>query len=189
MSHIKGHVDDPPKSCGKLSPVVKQLGQAQDIVLPNFQFHFVPPDWAVKTGQDVGFHVLTVHTTKGDRLIAFDVVPWIDHEDTELIAQYALESEKSLEKMLCEKNAKKYYDVIEAAINNNVIVSKVLVKRKRKSLNSAQKNSCKEVLKKTAAYVNSYDFRKFYIDSNGQIKDPNQVMIDIWRSASSIPVR
>lgn len=76
MTHIRGHIQQLPQSCGTLMLKGVIDGQSYEIELP-----FVPPGFDVVKDLPVGFHPVTLD----NKVLAVDIVIWDNHSQADKI--------------------------------------------------------------------------------------------------------
>lgn len=133
MSHIEGHIDDPPQSCGKLHLVSDGK---------KIKIDFVPPPFIITKDTRVGFHPIYKDSSHKE-VLAVDIVLWEDHEAAEATAKVLLNS--SFEKIEEIHGKGSLKGQVEALL-----------------VTSNMPDRHKDVIRKTLDYFKQKDFVSFY---------------------------
>lgn len=149
MSHIEGHVDDPPKSCGVLILGSEKSPQMGNDGKP-IKLSFVPPEVTVVKGTPIGFHPIFKDKDHND-ILAIDVILWKDHGPAESEIKSKVSGFDKIEEIYDDEPKQKE-------------VEKVL---------GEMKPDNGEVIRKTLKYFKQIDFKEFYKKGNGKPDSAN----------------
>lgn len=143
MSHVEGHIEELPQSCGKL-----HLANSEETVLD-----FVPPPFIITQGTKVGFHPI-YKDANHDEILAVDIVLWQDHETAELVVKGKLPGKFKKIEEIHDRDTKKAE--VEALLSYGNMTDRH-----------------KDVIQKTLDYFKQQDFPEFYVGTNGKADSAN----------------
>ncbi|MBK5277822.1 MAG: hypothetical protein JJE09_03055 [Bacteroidia bacterium] len=149
MSHIQGHVEQPPKSPGELK--MKLGTKGQKII------YFDHPGWNLQKGDEIGFHPVLINGT----MRAIDIVDWSTH----------VKSEEDLLDNTVLKLRKSGIDRIEVLYYYPKLRESI-----KQAITDGKFPNSKVVIEKSFNYLGTEDFERFYINKDGTIKTPKDVV-------------
>jgi hypothetical protein len=177
MSHLPGHIDRKSASTGLLTPCLVTDKNQLERPNPDFKLIFIPPTWTPEPGDEVGFHLLTVHCEDGDKLVAYDLVRWVDHRAAEAAGQAAFNTQESLEEYFWKRrNNGSTRNEAKQAIEEH------LSKQNQKS----QQATYWDVIDRTIAYVSSSDFNRLYLKEANTLRETNDVVSRLLKNQEGI---
>lgn len=150
MSHVEGHVQKPPTSPGELTMALGTAGQKR--------IKFDNPGWSLKIGDQIGFHPVLL---SDGTVYAADIVDWKVHESAE--NELLEDSKLKLKQSGIDTIEKLYY---YPKIRNKV----------KQALANGEFPNSKVVIEKSFNYLDSDDFERFYIETDGSIRAQKKVV-------------
>ena len=158
MSHIEGHVDEPPKSCGKLHLIANGVTQLD----------FVPPPFALTKGTRIGFHPIFKDGSHKS-VLAVDIVLWDDHVAAEEILKGRLPGLFDNIEEIYDDSSKKAQ--VDAQLTNGNLEDKHY-----------------DVIRKSLDYFKQNDFKKFYKRGSGKASSANAELMIIQTVGGPLPI-